>query len=401
MMRRWTGADPGMGEFIALSALMFSMVALSIDAMLPVLPAIGADLGVSRTNDIQLVISSLFVGLALGQLVYGPLSDSYGRKPAIYLGLALFVAGCVLSILAEDFYLMLAGRVLQGFGAAGPRIVTVALIRDQYEGRAMARIMSFVMAVFILVPALAPAIGQVVVLVAHWRAIFAVFLAIALIAFVWVAVRQPETLAPGRRVPFRLGVILRTVVEVCLTRSALGYTIATGFIFGALVGYLNSAQQILQEDYALGVQFPIYFAVLALAIGGASVVNARLVMRLGMRLLAKASMLAIFGLSAGFFLVSAIASGHPPLWALMAYLLPVFFCIGILFGNLNALAMEPLGHIAGVGATVVGFLSTLIAVVVGTGIGQAYDGTVLPLVGGFGLPSFLAFCTTIWVDKGK
>ena len=197
-------APPGSGEFVARVALMISLVALSIDAMLPALPAIGAELGVRQANDAQLVISALFLGLAIAQMVYGPLSDSFGRKPAIYAGFAIFIAGCVLSILASGLEVMLLGRFLQGIGAAGPRIVTMALVRDQYAGRAMARVMSLAMAVFIMVPVLAPAIGQGILLVAHWRAIFGMLLAVALIALAWFALRQPETLPPARRTPFSL-----------------------------------------------------------------------------------------------------------------------------------------------------------------------------------------------------
>jgi DHA1 family bicyclomycin/chloramphenicol resistance-like MFS transporter len=196
-------SGPPIGEFVARTALMISLVALSIDAMLPALQEIGADLGVQHENDAQLVISALFLGLAVGMLVYGPISDSTGRKLPIYVGYSLFVLGCLLSATATSFPMMLAGRFLQGLGAAGPRIVMVALVRDGYEGRAMARIMSLVMAVFILVPALAPAIGQGILLVAHWRAIFGVLLGLALVSTIWFAYRQPESLTPARRPRFR------------------------------------------------------------------------------------------------------------------------------------------------------------------------------------------------------
>lgn len=388
-----------LGESVALLALMVSLVALSIDAMLPALTDIGTDLGVSRDNDNQLVISALLLGLAGGQISYGPLSDSFGRKPLICAGLVCFMLGCLLSMFATSFSLMLAGRVLQGFGAAGPRIVTIALVRDQYAGRAMARIMSFVMAVFILVPALAPAVGQGILLVAHWRAIFGTFLAIAVVGFVWFTVRQPETLQRDRRTPLSVNRIALAIGEVCRTRSALGFTIAMGLIFGAFVGFLTSAQQILQHQYALGVQFPLYFALLALSIGSSSILNAHLVMRYELHRLCNAALLVISGLSIAFFPVALLAAGAPALWALMMYLMVSFFCVGILFGNLNALAMEPLGHIAGVGAAVVGCVSTLVSVPLGTAIGQAYNGTVLPLVGGFALLSLGAYLAARWAVR--
>lgn len=389
------------GEFVALMALMISLVALSIDALLPALPAIGNTLGVQRENDNQLIISVLFLGMAIGQMIYGPLSDSTGRKPAIYVGFGLFILGCLLALFASSFPMMLAGRVLQGVGAAGPRIVTVALVRDQYEGRAMARVMSFVMAVFILVPVVAPLFGQMMLLVAHWRAIFGAYLVLALIASSWFALRQPETLAPNRRTPFSLKRIALAMGEVFGNRLALGYTLAAGLIFGAFVGYLNSAQQLFQEQYGLGRLFPFYFATLALSIGSASFLNARLVMRYGMRLLSFSALVTLSGLSLLFWAIAYSLAGQPPLWALMIYFLMSFFCIGILFGNLNALAMEPLGHIAGVGAAVVGSLSTFISLLLGTLIGQSYNGTILPLVGGFALLSAASVVMMRWAESRK
>ena len=360
-------------------ALLMSLVALSIDAMLPALGEIGQDLGLAAENDAQLIVGALFLGLAFGQVVYGPLSDVIGRKPAIYLGIAVFMVGCLLSVFASSFAVMLLGRVLQGLGAAGPRIVTVALVRDQYEGRAMARIMSLVMAVFILVPALAPMVGQGILLIAHWRFIFGFFLLLSLVALLWFWARQPETLPPGKRRVFSWAGLYEAIIEVVLHRVAFGYTLAAGLVFGAFVGFLTTAQQLFQVRYDLGASFPFYFAALALSVGLASVINARLVMRLGMRPL---SLWALRGLSLFSLLLLIIAfaaAGVPPLWLLMTNLMAVFFCVGILFGNFNALAMEPLGHIAGVAAAVIGSITTFISLFAGTLIGQAYDGTLLPL----------------------
>lgn len=391
----------GFAEFVALMAMMTCLTALSIDALLPALPEIGQALSVQRENDNQLIISLLFLGLATGQMIYGPLSDSTGRRPAIYAGFGLFVVGCLLALFATSFPVMLAGRVLQGLGAAGPRIVTVAMVRDQYQGRAMARVMSFVMAVFILVPVIAPLLGQLILILANWRAIFVAYLALALVACLWFALRQPETLAPNRRLPFSLARLGRAIGQILSNRIACGYTLAAGLVSGAFIGYLNSAQQIFQQQYGLGRLFPLYFAFLALAIGSASFLNARLVMRYGMRLLSRSALLALGGLSLVFWAIAFNLTGQPPLWALMIYLLLSFFCIGILFGNLNALAMEPLGHIAGVGAAVVGSLSTFISLLLGTLIGQSYNGTILPLVGGFALLSATALGVIRWIETRK
>ena len=380
-------------------AMMVSLVALSIDAMLPALPEIGRDLGVQRENDNQLIISMLFLGMAMGQIVYGPLSDSTGRKPAIYLGFGLFMVGSILCLLATNFTIMLTGRVLQGAGAAGPRIVTTALILDQYEGRAMAQVMSFVMAVFILVPIVAPALGQGILIVAHWRAIFGLFLLLALIAVIWFAFRQPETLPIDRRIPFSLARIMTAVSTVFASRPALGNALAMGFVFGTFIGYLSSTQQIFQVQYGLGTRFPLFFAILALSIGSAALLNGRLVLRLGMRPLSMWSLKILSTLSAVFWIIAYARAGHPALWLLMTYLIIAFLCIGVLFGNLNALAMEPLGHIAGVGASVVATLSTLISLILGTVIGQSYDGTILPLVAGFAVLSALSLIIMHWAGR--
>lgn len=395
------GTGPRYGEFVAMVALMTSLVALSIDAMLPALAAIGADLGARHANDAQLVVSALFLGLAAAQLLYGPLSDSFGRKPVIYAGFVLFIAGCLMSALATSLTVMLAGRFLQGIGAAGPRIVIMAMVRDRYAGRAMARIMSLVMAVFIMVPVLAPGIGQIILMVAGWRAIFGLFLAVALIALAWFALRQPETLPASRRAPFSVRRIMRAVREVCGQRITLGYTLAAGLIFGAFVGYLISAAQIFQSQYGLGARFPLYFGALALAIGVASWVNSRLVMRYGMRLLSRSALIALAGLSLLALAIAQASAGDPPLGVLMAYLLGAFFCLGLLFGNFNALAMEPLGHVAGVAASVIGALTTFLSLLLGTLIGQSYDGTVLPLIGGFAGLALAALALTGWAERNR
>ena len=375
-----------------------SLTALSIDAMLPALAQIGSELNVQDGNERQLVISTIFLGLAVGQLFFGPLSDSVGRKPAIYAGLLLFIAGALLSLLSTTFGVLLLGRLLQGAGISAPRAVTLALVRDQYAGRAMARVMSFVMTVFILVPMIAPALGQAILSVAGWRTIFASFALIALLLLLWFALRMPETLAAEQRRPLSGRRILAATREIVGTRTALGYTLTAGLVSGAFIGYLNSAQQLFQEQYALGSRFPLYFAFLSSAVGLATVLNSRLVLRYGMRLLVNGALVGIVGLSIVALGMALLTAGLPPLWLLMAYLLLVFFGIGILFGNMNSLAMEPLGHIAGIGAAIVGALSTLISVLLGTLIGQSYNGTILPLVAGMAILAALSIGVVRWAD---
>ncbi|MBO9375051.1 MAG: multidrug effflux MFS transporter, partial [Chloroflexus sp.] len=383
-------------EFIAIMALMTSLVALSIDLMLPALADIGTDLGSPHANANQLVVTMVFAGLAIGQLVYGPLSDSTGRKPAIYLGYTVFGLGSLLTILAANFPMMLAGRLLQGLGAAGPRGVSIALIRDRFAGREMARVMSFMMVVFIVVPIIAPALGQAILLVAAWRTILVLLLGIGVVSLIWFGIRQPETLTPQRRAPLSVRRMSRALHEVIRNPTALGYTLMAGTVAAMLQAYLASAQQIFQIQYALGPLFPLFFAINALAIGLASFVNGRLVMRYGMHLPVKMALFVLCGLTILFAGTTLVTNGQPELWMLMAYLIPCFFCMGILFGNMNALAMEPLGHIAGVGAAVVSSLSTFVAIALSAVIGQSYNGTTTPLAVGFAILSLMALGLMHW-----
>lgn len=392
---------PRLGEFVAMMALMTSLVAMSIDAMLPALSDIGAELGVQRVNDNQLIVTMLFLGLAVGQLFYGALSDTIGRKRAIYLGYAVFFAGSLLAIFAVSFPMMLAGRLLQGLGVAGPRGVSMALIRDRFQGRAMAQVLSFISVIFILVPIIAPTLGQAILLVADWRAIFAALLIMGVVSLLWFALRQPETLPAARRAPFSARRIGRALREVLLNPIALGYTLMAGLISAGLQGYVSSAQQIFQFQYGLGKLFPLIFAINALFLGLASFVNGRVVMRYGMRALLRIALSVLCVLALVFAGITLVTNGQPPLWLFMAYLMPTFFCIGILFGNMNALAMEPLGHIAGIGAAVVGSLSTLVATPLGAGIGQAYNGTVTPLVLGFALSALMALVLMRWAEGAR
>ena len=388
-------------EFILLIALLISLDALSTDAMLPALSAIARELGAARANDAQFVVTSLFLGLGIGQMIFGPLSDRVGRKAAIYGGLALFMTGCLVSLLASTFEAMIAGRALQGVGVAAPHVVSMALVRDQYEGRLMARLMSLALAVFILVPTIAPALGQLVMWLAGWRAIFATFLAISTVALAWLALRQPETLPAERRLPFSPRSIARAVAEIVRIRAALGYTLSSGLIFAPFVAYLSSAQQIFQQAYDTGALFPAYFASLALAIGTALLVNGRLVMRHGMRLLCKAASTLVAAVSLAMWAGAIAFDGLPPLWLFMAYLAGVFMCVGVLFGNLTALAMAPLGHIAGVGAAVVASLGTLVSVPLGMLIGQRFDGTMYALIGGFALFGAATHAALRFAESGR
>ena len=366
-------------------ALLQSLVALSIDSMLPALSIIGSELQVKNINNNQLIISFLFIGFAIGQLIYGPISDVIGRKKPMYFGLILFILGTIISMTSTSFKLMIVGRILQGFGAAAPRVISLALVRDQYEGRQMAKILSFIMSVFILVPILAPSIGQAILFLSNWRAIFSLLLGLSIIAFFWLLFRQPETLPPSKRKPISANFFLSSFKECINNKKTLGYTVVAGLIFGAFMGYLNSAQQILQIQYNLGVQFPIYFGIFALSIGLSSFTNSQIVMRYGMRLICWKALQILSTSSIIFLFFSLHHLGSPPLWSLMMWGIITFFCLGGLFSNFNTLAIEPMGHIAGTASAIIGSATTIIALILGASIGQLYNGTVIPLSFGFTL----------------
>ena len=390
--------EPSFVEFVVIISLMMSLTSLSIDTMMPALPQIGRELSVQNANERQLIISMIFLGMAVGQLFFGPLSDKTGRKPAVYSGYAIYIAGSFLSVFSVTFPMMLAGRLLQGVGISSPRAVTLAMVRDRYSGRMMARVMSFVMTVFILAPMLAPSLGQAILKFSSWRGIFVSFVIIALITLLWFVLRIPETLAPEQRAPFSLRHIVDATSIIVKNRIALGYTISTGLVGGAFLGYLNSAQQIFQEVYNLGEFFPILFGIISVSIGLASFLNARLVMRFGMRFLVQWPLRFILGLAVVALVITQLFAGQPPLWFVMAYLMLTFFGIGLLFGNQNALAMEPLGHLAGIGAAVVGSLSTMIQMPLGTIIGQNYNGTIFPLVIGIAILIGISIFVVHWAE---
>lgn len=370
-------------EFVALMSLTTSLIALSIDAILPALGSMGRALAVADPRDTQLIVTLFIFGMVFGELVFGPLSDAIGRKKAILLGLAIYGAGAVIAMTASSLEQVLLGRIVQGIGVSGPKIASRALIRDQFEGAAMARIMSFIMMVFILVPMLAPALGQAVLLVADWRGIFNVFLAIAAVVALWLQLRQPETLAPERRIRFSLATILVNGLMIVRHGAVMAYTFSAGFVFGALLLYLSTVQAILVDLYDVGERFALYFAVLALAIGIAAFSNSQLVMRYGMHRLAVTALVGLIGFAGILFFVARAHAGVPPFPLFMALCFAVFFCNGLLFGNLNAMAMQSLGRVAGLGASMIASISSLVAVVLSVVIGRFYDETVVPLAIGF------------------
>ena len=307
------------------------------------------------------------------------------------LALAIFTASSFISVVTSDFTALLASRFFQGLGAAGPRIIAMALIRDLYEGRAMARVMSFIAAVFIIVPALAPIIGGFIFKIYNWRSIFLMLTFMGLACLAWFGLRQSETLPAQNRNKFSLNLIKTEAAQVVKNRRTAGYTIVLGLIFGMFLSYISTAQQIFEVSYKLGDEFPIYFAINALALGAASMINAKLVMIYGMRYLSMRAMGTFCVIAVAFLPVVLAYDGVPPLWAFMAFCMSSFFCVSILFGNLNAMAMEPMGKIAGMAAALIGSASTLISLPIGVAIGQMFRGTLTPMVASFALIGAAAF----------
>lgn len=389
------------GEFIAIVAMMTAMIAMSIDTMLPAIGIIARELGAVNDNDRQLIILGFFGGMMFGTLIFGPLSDSIGRKPAIYMGLVLYALGSLVCLSATSFEMLVAGRVLQGFGGASPRVVSLAMVRDGASGAAMARIMSFVMSVFMLVPILAPAVGQGVLLIANWRWIFAGFIVWAITAGLWLGTRQPETLAKEKRLPFTAGSMWRSAVEVVRNPVSIGYTVAVGGIFGAFVTYLGTSQQIFADQYGQGAYFALWFGGLAVAIALAMIYNGRVVMRQGMRRLSQRALWGFIASAALLVLASLLTAGHPPLWLLGALLFFNFFSSGMIFGNFNAMAMEPMGHIAGMASAISGALSSLVAVTFGGLAGRLYDGSLYPVAGAFLAYGLVALACSEWAERNR
>ncbi len=382
-------------RFVILMSLLMSFVALTIDAMLPALDFIEHDLKIKNPNDAQLIVTFVFFGMGLGTIFFGPFSDSYGRKNAIYIGLLVFIVGCLLSIFSESLFVMLIGRLLQGIGGSSCRVVTMSMVRDKFEGQMMAKIMSFVTMFFIFVPVLAPSVGQAILFISDWRGIFVFILMLSVVGGVWLMLGTEETLSKERRLPFTHRTIMNGIMETYNNKQTRSYTIALGLIFGALLTYLNVSQQMLQEQYALGEWFALIFGLIALGIGLASYANSQWVEKYGMVFVCKKA-LWVFSLTTALFLLYSLwFAGHPPLVSLIVYLEIIFFCFGLLFGNFSALAIQPLGHIAGVANSTIGACQILLSVVIGGVIGYSYNGTVTSIVLGF----LILAVTALWLVK--
>lgn len=380
-------------EFVALMASLMSIVALSIDALLPALSIIGRELNTKVTTDDQLLITMIFLGLGFGQLAFGPLSDSFGRKPIVYIGFFIFLFASLICIYSDTLTMMIVGRILQGVGLSAPRTISISIIRDSYKGDYMAKIMSFVTVVFILVPIIAPALGKLILNIYSWQAIFYTQLIFAAIICIWFWKRQKETLKQEFKVKFTSHVFLDGLRELIKFKETIAFTFISGFITGAFLVYLSTSQQVFETQYGLTEEFPYIFAGLAITVGLATFLNGTLVMKFGMRNLAFYALLAYCVISV-VYVVMFWSRPNPSIIVLLSFLSMQFFVLGFLWGNLRSIAMEPIGHIAGIGAAITGFISTILAVPIGTYIGKYVTTTVHPVFFGFafcGLVSLLIF----------
>ncbi len=373
-----------------------SIVALALDALLPALDIIGLAIGTTELVDNQLLITMIFLGLGLGPLVFGPISDSLGRKPVVYMGFVVFIIASFICIYAESLEVMVIGRILQGIGLSAPRTISIAMIRDTYSGDYMARVMSFITVVFILVPIIAPAMGKFILDHYNWQAIFYVQLIFSVLVSLWFWRRQPETLAIPNRKPFKPNIFIDGLKELMKYRTTIGYTLISGFITGSFMVYLSCSQQIFQEQYDLKDEFPYIFAGLAISIGTATFLNGTFVLRFGMEKMITTSLLAFFGISL-LYVVLFYGTVNPSIGVLLFFFGMQFFAIGFLFGNLRALAMQPIGHIAGIGAAITGFISTIMAVPLSTYIGRYVADTALPLFIGFTVCALISIFILVYL----
>lgn len=387
-------------EFVALMAMLFATVALGIDSMLPALPQIGTELSPGDLNLAQLVVTSYVLGMGFGTLISGPVSDAFGRKPVLVGCAVIYTIGAALCFVAPTLETLLFARVLQGIGAAGPRAVGTALVRDLYKGRDMARIISFVMMVFTLVPAVAPLIGQGILLVAGWRDMFLVILLFSIAVNLVFFLRQPETLAVEARRPLQLSLLWAAMKELARHKIALISTLSQTLTQACLFATLSSIQGIFGQYFGIAAWFPICFTVIAICAMSGSFINARVVMRVGMRrvvittyvLQVAVTALVVLGLLTG------IVGPHTfPIFLL--WCIGIFAMMGLTMGNLNALAMEDLGHIAGFASSVIAAVATMVSVALAVPVGQAFDGTPLPLL--IGVLGFSTLALALVSQIGK
>ncbi|HEY9058085.1 MAG TPA: multidrug effflux MFS transporter [Aurantimonas sp.] len=385
-------------ELVTMIACLMAMNAAAIDIFIPAMQEMGSALGVADANQRQLVITAYILGFGSAQIVYGTLSDRFGRRPILFFGLGVYVLASVAAIFAPDFETVLALRAIQGVGAAATRVIAVSVVRDSFDGRRMASVMSLVMMVFMAVPVIAPNIGQLIMLFGDWREIFLAIGVFGVAVAIWTAIRLPETLHPENRRELTAKRIIEAFRIVLTNRVAFGYTVATALIFGVLFGFLNQAEQLYTEVYGLGPTFTLVFAATAVFMALASFLNARLVENLGMRRLSHGALIGFLFLAVIHLVVAYAMGGAAPLWFFVPMLTVNFCLFGFIGTNFNALAMDPLGHVAGTASSVLGFMQTFGGGLFGAVIGYFYDGTVVPILVGFMVLSIAALGSVLLAE---
>jgi DHA1 family bicyclomycin/chloramphenicol resistance-like MFS transporter len=389
----------GFPEFVVVIASIMALNPLAMDMMLPALPNIASAFGITSVNRPQMVLSIFLVGFGVGQVVIGPLSDRFGRRPVLLGGMAVYCAASLLAIAAPSFETLLLARALQGLSTSAPRVIATSIVRDCYAGRRMASVMSLAMMVFIAVPVIAPAFGQAVLLLTQWRGIFIVLMLYGVVALIWSALRMPETLAVANRRSLAVRDVLDAFRQTVTNRQTLGYALTAGGVLGSLFAYVFIAQQVFTGIYQLGYYFPLAFAGVAVGTAIAGFVNSRLVGRLGMRVISHAALI-------GYVVVAAIMLAAAklqmlPLPLFMTLSVFLMFAFGLMISNFTALAMEPQGHIAGTAASLYGSITTLLGISIGATIGQDFDGTLVPFATGFLLCTLAALAVVLVVEKGR
>ncbi|MCO9048906.1 multidrug effflux MFS transporter [Acinetobacter sp. UC24323] len=386
-------------EFALLMALLMSIVSFSIDAVLPALGEIGRVFDLKNNNQTQWVIIGIFSGMTIGQLIAGPLSDAIGRKRILFAGIIIYFLGSLLCFTTQSFEWFLVGRFIQGIGVSGPYVASISIVRDKYSGAQMARIMSLIMMVFMVAPAIAPSLGQLIIHFFGWREIFVLYMVYATVVGVWVALRLEETLLPENRLPMRLQAFQEGFKEVVSNKTTMSYLLCAGFCFGGFIGYLGTSQQIFMQQFGkTGQEFSAYFAVLAGVMGIASFTNSKIVMKFGMRPICIYGFLGLCLISLTFLGIQLIGV-TVAFWMFMLYACILFLLFGTLFGNLNAIAMEPMGHVAGMASAIIGAASSVLSLILASIIGQLYNGTLIPMTCGFVILCGLAFMMTVYENR--
>ncbi|MBB6485243.1 DHA1 family bicyclomycin/chloramphenicol resistance-like MFS transporter [Rhizobium lusitanum] len=391
----------GKREFIALAAFLMATNSLAIDIMLPALQQIGSSLGVLNENHRQFVVTAYLIGFGGAQLIYGPLSDRFGRRLPLLIGLAIYVVSAFGIALIPSFGGLLALRFIQGLGSAATRVITISIVRDVFGGRLMAEVMSLIMMVFMIVPVIAPGSGQIILLVSTWHMIFVFIGVMAMLVGAWMYFRLPETLKPENVRPLTIKSVASGFKIVLTNRVALCYTIASTFLFGALFGFINSAQQIYNNIYGLGAYTPLAFGGVAAFMALSSFVNSQFVGRFGMRRLSHTALLGFVGITFCWLLVQLYGPSPMPFPLFMIFFALAMFQFGWIGSNFNSLAMEPLGHVAGTASSVLGFMSTVGGASIGACIGQFYNGTATPMVIGYFTVSLIGVVFVLIAEKGK